>query len=302
VTDPKHNKRGILAMLAAMALFVVNDVFVRLASVVYPTGQIMALRGIFSSLIMVGVAIYIFRRGELIGAMRHPSLALRAGLEAISALTFITSLALLSLPIVTAITQASPLMLTAISVMLGMERVGWRRWIATLIGFIGVLIVLRPGADGLQPAAMLALVCALAIALRDLVTRRMPASIPSLAIAVSTTVTVMIAGFALALVETWQPLQLRETLYLLGAGLFVASGNFAIVLAFRDVDMSVVGPFRYSILAWAMIAGFMVWDDWPDRLALLGMGLIVASGLYIVHRERVKNSLRQVDKVEKPAF
>jgi drug/metabolite transporter (DMT)-like permease len=288
-----ENRRGIAAMLAAMALFVGNDTLVKLASGALPASQVMALRGLFATAfaLVLTAGLGEFRRSR---ALLNPLVGLRACLEASISFTFITAVAHLPLANITAILQATPIVLTLLAIALRIEQVGWRRWLAILVGFAGVLIVVRPSARGVDLWSLLALLSAVLVAVRDLVTRRIGSAVPSGLVTLGTTVVVAMFGCALGASEgfaTWLPLAVGETLFLAAAAAFVSAGNYAIIVAFRGSEVAVVSPFRYSMVVWAVILGWLVWGDVPDIWGLIGTMLIVGAGLYAIHRERVR--LRQ---------
>ena len=183
------NRRGIIAMLTAMTLFVGNDALMKLARDVYPAGQAISLRTVFAvatGLIMVW-ALGEWRKLPL--AMR-PLVLGRGLVESVVALTFIWSLGLLPLGNITAILMASPLIIVVLAVVLGIERVGWRRTVALLVGFGGVILVVRPTPEGFNLAALMALLSAVLVAGRDLMTRSIGSDIPSTVISLTTTVLV----------------------------------------------------------------------------------------------------------------
>lgn len=285
------NRRGILAMLASMALFVGNDTFLKLATAAYPPGQIMAVRSIFACAIALGLVIALGAGPALRKAMR-PLVLVRAGLEAGVAFTFITAIGSLSLAVVTAVLQSTPILMTLMTVALGIERVGWRRWVAILVGFAGVLLIVRPSPAGVEPAVVFVLITAFLVAVRDLMTRRIGDDIPTPVITLTTTVAVGLVGLMATLsggeAAAFRPLMLRETLYLAAAAVFVTTGTLAIIAAFRNTDVAVVGPFRYSVILWAIVLGFLIFGDFPDGWAMLGIALIVGAGIYTVHRERLR--------------
>jgi drug/metabolite transporter (DMT)-like permease len=179
--------------------------------------------------------------------------------------------------------------------MLGIERVGWRRWLAICVGFAGVLIIVRPSADGFNVYSLVALASAVLVGVRDLLTRRIGVDIPSSVVTFSTTAVVCLMGWLIGLAEVWQPLQLEPTLFLIAAAVFVALGNYAIIVAYRDADVSLVSGFRYTVLVFAIVIGVAVWGEWPDLPALAGAGLIVGSGLYTLHRQRVRAKESQTE-------
>lgn len=274
-------------MLAAMALFVGNDVLIKLGTAYFPVGQAIALRSAFALVAALGLVMALGSLSDL-RQLANRRLMARGLLEAMVAVTFISALAKLPIGNINAILQASSIIIVAMAALLRIESVGWRRWTAIVVGFIGVLFVVRPSADGFNAYALLALFSAFLVAIRDLVTRSIGKDISSGAVTMGTIIMVGLAGLAMKSVEIWQPLALRETLYLLAAALFVTGGNFMIVVAFRAGDVSLVSGFRYSILVFSIIAGVLIWGDWPDLAAIVGSILIVGSGLYAMHRQRLK--------------
>jgi drug/metabolite transporter (DMT)-like permease len=281
------NRRGIIAMLAAMTLFTANDTLVKVAAADLPPGQIMAVRGVFAVILVFAL---VMGRSEVrhLRELRQPIVLVRAALEAVVAFLFITSLGRLPIANANAILLTAPIILTAFAVALGLEQVGWRRWSAVVVGFLGVLFVVKPSLSGMNPYAALALASAVLVAVRDLVTRRVGSAVPSAVITFATTVAVMLGGVCLWLTEAWRPLAWREVALLGGAAAFVALGSLAIIMAMRVGEMSVVSPFRYTIVLTTLFVGYAVFGDWPDLYACLGIGLIVASGLYTLHREQMR--------------
>lgn len=281
------NRRGIIYTLAAMLLFVCNDVLMKLAREVFPAGQAIAIRTGFA--VIVGlVMVYALRDGDKLLMGLRPILLLRGLIESGVALTFIWSLGLLPLANITAIVLATPIILVVMAVALRIETVGWRRTLAILVGFAGVLLVVRPSAEGFSPAAIVALISAVLVAARDLTTRRIHATIPTTVISLTTTVIVGLVAAAFGAFEVWQPIWRLETIYLAAAAVLVASGSFFIVGSFRNTDVGVVAGYRYAVVIFALIAGYLVWGDVPDAISFAGIGLIVGAGLYTMHRQRVR--------------
>lgn len=287
VPTAEDNRQGIIATLAAMTLFILNDSLVKLAGAAYPPGQIMVVRGVFASAFMVAIVVRSGAWGS-IGLALQPRVLVRGALEALVAMTFIIAITRMPIGDTTAILQASPILITVICAVLGLERVGPRRWAAVLIGFVGVLLIVKPGSAAFRTEALLALVCAALVAARDVFTRTIPPGIPNSVVALTTAVTVIFGGAALGFSE-WAPLKPEPTLKLLGAAIFVALGNVMIVAAYRKADASVVSPFRYSIVVFAGILGFAVFGEVPDPQAVAGTVLVVGSGLYTLHRERARS-------------
>lgn len=285
--SPAANRRGILAMLVAMTLFTANDALLKLASATHPPGQIMAVRGIFAALLTIGFVIASKQLFQ-VRSILSPLVMLRASIEATVAFLFITSVAVLPLADITAILQATPIIMALMAVLMRIETVGWRRWSAIVVGFLGVLLIVKPGAAAFDPYAVIALATAALVAGRDFATRAIGAHVPSIVVTLSTTVAVCLAGFLIGFAEDWRPLESNNLALLATAAVLVTAGNFAVITAFRDTEVSVVSPFRYSGVPSAIILGIVVFGQFPDLLASMGIALIVGSGIYTMHRERVR--------------
>lgn len=287
--SPAHhqNRRGILAMVIAMAVFTTNDTAMKLALREFPVGQAMLVRGLFALAITVTV---VTASGHLdkLRLLLRPAVILRAGFEAVGAVMFFTCLKRLALADLVAITQATPLIIAAYCAATGIAPMGWRRWAAVLTGFAGVLLIVRPGGSGFDPFLGVAVLSATFVAGRDLATRQIASEIPSTVILVTTSVAVLAIGAALSATEEWVPLRPGPVGLLAFASVFVSLGHFFAIVAFRDVDVAVVSPFRYSVMVWAVLAGLLVFGEQPSAATLAGSTLIVGSGLYTIHRERLR--------------
>lgn len=272
-------------MLVAMGCYVLNDVFVKLAAQSLPPGQILAVRGAFASVFVLAIA-----RGWRAGwrAALHPLVGVRCGLEITTALASVIALSLAPLATVSTLMMSAPLVIAATAMALRWEPWRGNRLLATAAGFAGVLLVIQPSAGPDIPAAghACALLCAASLAARDMVTRHIPAAIPSSAIAVATTLAVCLAGLLLGLAERWAPLARHELAVLAAAASCAALGNYALIVACRGVDLSVVTPFRFSLILWAMLLGYAIWGDTPQLHAAVGVVLIVAAGAFTVWTAR----------------
>ena len=274
-------------MLVAMSLFVVNDVFMKLARETYPAGQAIALRTGFA--VVVGFALVLLaREGDRLRLAFRPRVLQRGILEAFGALTFGWSLGLMPLANLTAINMASPLLIVALAVLLRIETVGWRRAVALTVGFVGVLFVVRPGAESFNAAAIVAVISTFLVAARDLTTRTIGDDVPSTVVSLTTTVLVGIVAVAYGLTEEWVPVWRIQTAYVALAAILVTVGTFFIISAFRRTDVGVISQYRYAIIVFATVLGYAVWGDVPDLFAFIGVALIVGSGLYTMHRQRVR--------------
>lgn len=281
------NARGIVAVLVAMALFVLSDSVVKLAGEMMPATQIMAVRGVMAVLLMGGVAIATIdrRQWHLIAQVR---VVVRAVIEAIVAALFLVSLPHLPLADITVIQQVTPIVLTVLSAVILKESVGWRRWLAVVAGFVGVVLVIQPTAEGINIFALSALACAALVAVRDIVTRGLDPAIPTALVTFTTTLSVCIAGFVGAPLEAWQSPTPYGYALLAGSAGLVSLANIFVIRAFRGTEVSVVAPFRYAGVFWAIVLGFLIWGHVPNALAIAGTVILVASGLYIMHREAVR--------------
>lgn len=281
------NSRGIVFMLLAMAFFVTNDTFMKMAREELPAGQVMAIRGGFG---IVFTLTFVIAMGEL-GRARHVLRGIvmaRAALELAVAICFIVALGHLPLADITAMGQSAPLLIAAYVALTGHEQMGWRRWSAIVVGFIGVLLVVRPGGPGFDIYSVLGLMSAVLVAARDLVTRYVPRDVPTVLILSATTLMVALGGVAMGAVEDWQTASWTAIGHLALAGLFVTLGHYCVISAFRGVEIAVVSPFRYSVVLFAVLFGIVFFGEIPDAIASVGTLLIVLSGLYTLHRERVK--------------
>jgi drug/metabolite transporter (DMT)-like permease len=282
------NIRGGIAVCAAMFLFVINDTFVKLLAGRLPPTEIMALRSIIAVLAAYIWCVQLGIAGMILPAAKNKLVLLRAFLEGVIALTFISAVAYLSLPDITAILLLSPLLITALSIPFLGEKVGWRRIMAIVMGFTGMIIVMRPTGDSLGWAGLVALLSAILTAVREIATRKLKVTLPSHIAMLYACFGVLVFGFALAPLQVWVMPTGLEAFYILCMGVSVMLGNYFIVTAYRGTDVSVVSAFRYSVIIFAIISGFLFFNNVPDIYALIGIGLIVASGLYTLHRERVR--------------
>ncbi|MBV9590162.1 MAG: DMT family transporter [Hyphomicrobiales bacterium] len=291
LADPAVNRRGIFATLTAVVLWTCNDTCGKLASEVFPTGEMMAIRGVFAIAIAITLVVAtghgrVFWRGAHL--FLKPMVLLRALLDSVVVFTFLKALAHMQLADVTAISQATPIIMTLLAAALGLESIGWRRFLAIIVGFSGVILIVKPSANGLTMYAALAIISAALVAVRDLLTRYIDPAIPSPLIALMTAIAGALTGVILGMTEEWQPALVAPSLYLILAGIFVTLGNLSIVIAYRDAEVGVVAPFRYFSILMALLLGYLVFANLPDTVSIIGILLIMASGVYTMHRERVR--------------
>jgi drug/metabolite transporter (DMT)-like permease len=278
-------------MAAAMAGFTINDTITKLLSSEMNFGQVMLVRGLFATTLIAALARHQKAVRPLHTLLVMPVLLRVAG-EVGGTVSFLAAISHLPLANTSAILQALPLLITLGAAMTFGEPVGWRRWLAITAGFIGVLIIVRPGAEGFNQFSLFALVSVMFSAVRDLATSRIPAKIPSLLITLVTTVTVTTVGAAILFpLGGWTPLSGRALGRSALAAVLVLIGYQCIITALRTGDISAVAPFRYSALLWAMLLGYLVFGDVPDRMMMTGASIIVLSGLYAFYREHKRHRL-----------
>ena len=270
-------------MIGGGLLLTMNDGVVKWLSGDYQVGQILTFRGAAAVILITGVLLW--RREFNIFEVRYPKVQLlRAVLMIASTFLFVNGLRLMPLADTVAVAFVGPIFVTALAPILLSERVGWRRWSAVLVGFAGVLIILRPGGDGLHWAALLPVGAALCGACRDLLTRGISHGEASGTTLFYSTLGVALAG-AMTAPFGWQTPALADLGLFVVAGMLLSIAHFLHIETFRFVKAAVVTPFKYSALLWAMAIGFLVWGDIPDNRTLLGAALLIGSGLYIFHRE-----------------
>ena len=285
----RANRHGILCMCAAMACFVANDSLVKYASQTMASAQLVFIRGVMASILVLAL-VRSARALHHAGEMVRGTVAVRAWVDAVATFTYL--LALFHLPLVnaTAIMMTAPLFIALIAARMMHERVGLGRWLAILAGFAGVLLVIQPRAEGFNAWSLVCLAGTVLMAVRDVMTRHIAPGVPSSVVTLATAIAVTLLSGAVSVVEGWRPFGVFEGALLAFAALFLAGGYYFIVAGMRHGELSVIGPFRYSGLLWAVIIGFLVWGDVPNALGWLGIALVTLSGLYVVYGERRRAS------------
>ncbi len=285
------NARGALIMTAAMASFTLNDAFMKLLADDLPLFQAIFLRGVATTafLVLIARALGALRLRLAPGSWRL--IGLRSLAEIGAAYFFITALFHMPLANVTAILQALPLAITLAGALFLGEPVGWRRFLAVSVGFLGVLLIVRPGAEGFDRYALFAIASVACVTLRDITTRRLDAGVPSLTVACAASAAVTLFGAAGCLTGSWVPVTPMALGVLAGAATFVMLGYVCSVLVMRTGDLAVVAPFRYTSLLWALLLGLVVFGDWPDATTLAGAAIVVGTGLFTLYRERARRGV-----------
>jgi drug/metabolite transporter (DMT)-like permease len=290
--------RGIAMILASTVFLGVSDATAKYLSATLPSIEIAWIRFLVFGVIMVpamlpGSPLYALQ-SERRGLQLMRGVALLA-----SSLFFISGLRFLPIAEASATGFVSPLFVTALSIFFLSERVGVRRWLATVVGLIGVLIILRPGSSAFHPAAFFPIVSALAWACTMIMTRMMSGKER----AVTTMTYSSIAGVCIlsALVPfVWVAPSWHDIFFGILIGIASTAGQWIVVLAFRYADASVLAPFQYTQLLWVSILGFIIFGELPDIWTVTGAIFIVASGLYTAHRERIRRSQLPVQAEPSP--
>lgn len=283
--DPANNVRGILAMLVAMAAFVGNDALMKLAADMMPMGQAIFLRGIVTTLLCLALLLATGAPRALALAAT-PRVVARGAMDVGAALTFLFALRNLPIADAYAILQFTPLGITAGAALFLGARVGWRRWLATTVGLIGVLVIIKPGGGAFNASSILALVSILFSVARDLITRGIALNVPAMAIAFTSPVLLTFTTLLFSAVEPWRMPDARMTVTIVAAGLLLLGGQLALIKAMRLGEIAVVAPFRYSIILWSILAGLAVWREFPDTQTLIGIAIVFSAGLYTFLREQ----------------
>jgi drug/metabolite transporter (DMT)-like permease len=289
VTD---NLRGVLAVLVGSTAFVLNDAFVKLASPELPASQINAIRGVIATVLLAGICTAMGAWRPL-SVLLSPMMLLRVGAAAAASTFIAIGLRHMPLPTLTTILQVTPLAVTAGAAIVFAERVGWRRWLAVAAGFAGVVLIVKPGGGSFGAAAYIALAALLCTTVRDLTTRGLDKGIPSLFVAAASTAAIFAGGLVYALFDApWSAPTMQAWAYLVTSGVCLVAANVFLIIALRTGEIAVIAPFRYALVPLSLWFGWLWWGDVLDALAFMGIGLIVAAGLYTLHRERA--SLRAV--------
>lgn len=284
--EAKDNLAGSTFMLLAMAGFSINDAIIKWVGQTLNLGQALMLRGVFATLLILLAA-------RLLGQWRSPSILLdkrvliRTAGEIFATACFVTAIFNMPIGNATAILQALPLALTASAALFFGEAVGWRRMLAICIGFSGVLLIVRPGYEGFNEFSLLAILTVVGCVFRDLATRGIPKAIPGMMIALISAIGVTLMGATIALFQPWNPVGIGEIAPLMLCSTFLVAGYYFIIAAMRSGDIGFVSPFRYSVLIYAMLFGYFIFDETPDILTLAGSAIIVATGVYTLYRERI---------------
>ena len=277
-------------MMVSMFGFVVNDTLMKSLFITYPIIEIIFLRALFC-LPLLFIAMKIKR----VKILNHSRLTwnlmmLRGFAEVMATITFLYALKHLPLPNVTAIIQILPLTVTMAAALFLNERVGYRRWTAIIIGLIGVIIVINPGAEGFSSYSYYAVLSVIFVTIREMVTRKLPPEVPSMLVTFVTIIGVTIMSAVAMPFVSLKALDASTVILVFSASIAVFVGYLFSIMAMRVGEISLVSQFRYTGMIWAILLGYVMFSDIPTPNTIFGVFIIVASGLYAFHRKRIKEA------------
>lgn len=273
-------------MMGSMAAFTLNDTMTKTTGGEVPLFQLLFLRGLIS------ISLLLILWGRL-GPMHlrlsrrdWKLVAIRSGSEVGASYFFVTALFNMPLANLSAILQSLPLTVTLGAALFYREPVGWKRMSAIMVGFIGVMLIVKPGTDGFNIWSIYALVAVLFVTIRDLSTRRLSKAVPSMTVTLGSVLAVTVFSGVAQFATPWAPVTSAHWMAIGGAAVFVLIGYYLSVQTMRVGDVSFIAPFRYTGLIWALILGWFVFGDWPLPSTLIGAAIVAATGLFTLYRER----------------
>lgn len=282
----RRQRRGMLLMLASVALFSLMDAALKTLSAHYPPFQVAALRGLSSLPFVLAWALWSVGAMPLL-RVRWPLHLLRGVLGIAMMASFVYALGTLPLSTAYSIFFVAPLLITALSVPILGEKVGPRRWMAIAIGLVGVLVVLRPTGAGVMSMAGLAVLVAAAGYAVSAITVRVLARTDSTQAITFWLLALMALGAGALAFPNWVPLRAQDAWIIAGIGVAGALGQYTITEAFRLGEASLIAPLEYTALLWGVLLDLTLWGVLPDAVTWLGAAIIIASGLYLIRREKV---------------
>ena len=280
------NIRGGLFMVASMVCFAINDAIIKSLGGVLPAFQTLAVRG---GVVVLLLALLVMRSGwrvHELGCRDRMVLALRALSEVGAAFFIVTALFNMELANMTAILQLLPLTIPLAAFLFLGEPLGWRRISAIVIGFVGMLLIVKPGSDGFNVYSLFCLAAVVCVTIRDLTARSLGAKLSSQEMSLFAAFGVFVAASLATVFEPWAPITLVAWVALLGSAVAIFFGYIVSVMAIRTGDVSFTAQFRYVGLIAALILGYVFFAEWPDAFALIGAGVIVGTGAFTIFRQR----------------
>ena len=277
-----------------MSAFVLNDAFVRLAGDSLPLAQILFIRGLITSVLLLAFAIYGGVFSLKVSKKDKWRIFFRSIAEALTAYFFLTAVMKMPFANVTAILQILPMTVTLAAAFVFKEKVGIIRISLILMGFFGVVLIINPSADGFNLYAVYALIAVVLITIRDLITRKLSNEVPTLLPTVSASIGVLLFSVILLINTPLQPLNTQNSLFIFLAAFFIVFGYYTAVLVMRSGEISFISPFRYTAILFALILGFIFFDEKPDITAFVGIVIVMLAGIVLMMR----NSSVQKNKID----
>lgn len=281
---------GALLMTASMAAFTMNDTMLKLTAGTIPLFQLVFVRSVITCTLMLLTKNRIGTLHFRVSKQDWWVIGLRAGTEICISYFFLKALFQMPLANLTAIMQVVPLAVTLASAVVLREAVGWRRFAAIFIGFLGVLLIVKPGAEGFTVWSVYALIAMLGVTARDLITRKLSPSVPSMTVAFSTAASVGAAFGLASLSESWVTIPALTWVLIIGSAVAIMAGYFCSIWVMRVGEVSFTAPFRYTGLVWALLMGWIVFGEWPGWMTQIGAIIVVATGVFTFYRERQLSS------------
>ena len=279
------NTRGALYMCVAMAAFTVNDTCMKAATQVLPLFQAITLRGVLTAVALIAIGVVKGGLFERLSRADTIALAVRTAAEVGGTVLFLAALVHMPLATLSAILQSLPLAVTLTAALVFGDTIGWRRMLAIIAGFIGVLLIIRPGGEDFDIWSLMGVGSVLCVVARDLATRALSRAVPSVTVAVCAAVAVTSMGLIGSLSQPWVAVSMTSALTILGAASALIVGYMYVVMVMRVGDISFVAPFRYVSLLVALVLGWLVFGTWPDFYTMVGASIVVASGIFTLVRE-----------------
>ncbi len=279
------NARGAALMVGSQIAYTVNDTIMKSLSGEVPFFQAMFIRGLMASVLLFVLALSLRQLSFRLAREDRSRMLIRTAAEAAAAYFFVSALFNMPIANAVAILQVLPLSVALGAYLFLGEPLGWRRLVAIFVGFVGVMLIIRPGFEGFTVWSLYALAAVLAVTVRDLATRNMTSSLPSWTVAFAGSVGVTLFMAVGATTSEWISLEPVTYVILLSAVLSLIAAYLLSVLVMRVGEIAFVAPFRYSSLIAALIFGLIFFDEWPDTLTLIGSVIVVATGLYSLWRE-----------------
>ena len=279
-----ENFSGALIMTICMSAFVLNDAFVRLAGDSLPLAQILFIRGLITTAVLLSFAIYGGVFSLTISKKDKWRIFFRSIAEGFTAYFFLTAVMHMPFANVTAILQILPMTVTLAAAFLFKEKVGVFRSLLIIFGFLGVILIINPSADGFNWYAIYALIAVVLITIRDLITRKLSSEVPAILPTVSASIGVLLFSVILLINTPLQPLNTQNSLFISLAAFFIIFGYYTAVLVMRIGEISFISPFRYTAILFALILGFVFFDEKPDIIAFVGIVIVMLAGIVLMMR------------------